>query len=137
MYGISAVTCGYGRIDIYHLEPGSQGEPDFQAATQQWTAATQWNASNFKLGGGPFATPPVAVTSHAIRPPPVPHQRPPGPPGPLHVSAPADTESSQIGVLPCRTDIFAVDQTLAMRQLTLWNSVVPPHRNGPTWAASF
>jgi len=69
MYGISAVTCGSGRIDIYYLEPGSQGEPAFQAATQQWTAATQWNASNFKLGGGPFATPPVAVTSHARRPP--------------------------------------------------------------------
>jgi Repeat of unknown function (DUF346) len=102
MYGISAVTCyGSGRIDIYYLEPGSQGEPAFQAATQQWTAATKWNASNYKLGGGPFATPPVAVTSHAGRPP------------------------------RCRTDIFAVDQTLAMRQLTLWDSVVPP---SPEWA---
>jgi hypothetical protein len=95
------------------------------------TAATQWNASNYKLGGGPFATPPVAVTSHARRPP-----HPPGPPGPLPVSTTADAESSEIGLLPCRTDIFAVDQTLAMRQLTLWNSVVPPSPQWPIWAAS-
>ncbi len=131
MYGISAVTCGSGRIDIYYIEPGSEGEPAFQAATQQWTAATLWNASNYKLGGGPFATPPVAVTSHAPRPRPVPHPRPPGPPRPLPVKAPGEEESAEIGILPCRTDIFAVDETLAMRQLTLWNSVVPP---SPEWA---
>jgi hypothetical protein len=130
MYGISAVTCGSGRIDVYYLEPGSQDEPAFQAATQQWTAATQWFNSNYKLGGGPFATPPVAVTSHARRPPPVPLPLPPGSPGPLPVSTHADAESSEIGLLPCRTDIFAVDKTLAMRQLTLWNSVVPP---SPEW----
>ena len=124
MYGISAVSCGSGRIDIYYLEPSSQGEPAFQAATQQWTAATQWNASNYKLGGGPFATPPVAVTSHARRPPQVPDPRQP-------VSTLAEAESSRIGLLPCRTDIFAVDQKLSMRQLTLWNSVVPP---SPQWA---
>ncbi|HEY1416229.1 MAG TPA: hypothetical protein VGF42_10160 [Caulobacteraceae bacterium] len=131
MYGISAVTCGSGRIDIYYLEPGSEGGPTFVAATQQWTAATQWNASNYKLGGGPFATPPVAVTSHAPRPRPVPHPRPPGPPGPLPVKTPEAAESPEIGILPCRTDVFAVDETLAMRQLTLWNSVVPPN---PVWA---
>jgi hypothetical protein len=40
---------------------------------------------------------------------PGPHPHPPGPPGSLPA---ADAESPEIGLLPCRTDIFAVDQTL-------------------------
>ena len=42
----------------------------------------------------------------------------PGPPW-QPVSTLLEAESSRIGLLPCRTDIFAVDQKLSMRQLTL------------------
>jgi Repeat of unknown function (DUF346) len=121
MRGIAAALCGFGRIDIFYLEP------DFQVAHKYWSGG-QWVVGIDQLGGQ-FSTVPVAVASRARRPPPPRPPHPPQPPiGREEVEAMA---SIDISLLPCKIDVFALDQDFAMRQLTLWNGEAS---SPPVWA---
>ncbi|MEP6968542.1 MAG: hypothetical protein ABI906_10730 [Pseudomonadota bacterium] len=117
MRGIAAALCGFGRIDIFYLEP------DFQMAHKIWTGG-QWTFAIDQLGGA-FSTVPAAVASRAKRPPPhLPPRPEPSPRG-------EGEASTDIVLLPCKIDVFAVDKDFAMRQLTLWNGEAS---SPPQWA---
>ena len=124
MRGIAAALCGFGRIDIFYLEP------DFQMAHMYWSGG-QWAGDIHQLGGS-FSTVPAAVAWRVPRPPPRPRPRPPLPPGVPPGREEAEAMASiDISKLSCKLDVFAVDQDFAMRQMTLWDGVAP---NPPAWA---
>ena len=101
MHGIAATTCPPNEIDIFYLAP------DFSMDHIFWDG-TAWHA--FDRLGGTFATVPAAVASRAIH-------RPPGP----HGIGGIRERVSEIIILQCRTDVFAVGVDYAMYHQTLWN----------------